>query len=144
MIFYSSRNLFKILFALYYLLQLLKEMKLLVSLFIQIRSKQFDFYRTLSRYLQLYVLFTLDCSDFVLLSKETQSTTETFNFYSSSLEKDVNSSWISTLTAFITAIDFLSNEALNISNLLYMRGDFNVRMLNKIHLSLYILQLARP
>jgi len=71
MVFSLSRNLSENLFTLHYLLQLLEEIKLLVLLFIQIEPRWSDFHRTLSRYLEIYVLFILDCSDFVLLLEET-------------------------------------------------------------------------
>ena len=71
MIFYSSRNLSRILFDLYLLLQALVARRLLVLLVIQNRSRWFDFYRTLSRHPELCVLFILDCLDFALLSEET-------------------------------------------------------------------------
>jgi len=73
MIFYSFRNLPGTLFVSHHLLQPLEKMKFLVLLFIQIELRWSDFYRTLSRCLELCVLFTLDCSDFVLLSGETYS-----------------------------------------------------------------------
>jgi len=122
MIFYLSRNLSGILFVLYYLLQPLEEMKLLVLLFIQIGLRWSNFHRTLSRHLELCVLFTLDCLDFILLS-----TIETFSFCSSSsINEGVNCSWMST-NRLHTVIDFLPNKVLNIPNFLYMKGNFNVK-----------------
>ena len=95
-----SRNLSEILFTLYHLLQPLKEIQSFVFPLIQIGPKWFNFYKTLSRYLKLYVLFILDCSDFILLLEKTQLITETFRFCLFSIEADVNSSLISTLTIF--------------------------------------------
>ena len=85
-----SSNLSGILFALYYLLQSLEEMKLLVLLFIQIRPRWSNFYKILSRHLELCILFILDCPDFALLLEETQSTIKILNFYLSSIEIDIN------------------------------------------------------
>jgi len=71
MISYSSRNLPGILFDLHLLLQALVVRRLLVLLFIQNGPRWSDFHRTLSRRLELCVLFTLDCPGFTLLSEET-------------------------------------------------------------------------
>ena len=68
--FYLSRNLPGMLFALHHLLQFLEEMKFLALPFIQIRFMWSNFHRTLSKQSVLCVLFILDCLDFVLLSGE--------------------------------------------------------------------------
>ena len=51
---------------------------------------QFNFHRTLSRHLELCVLFILDCPDFTLLLEEIQLTTETSNFCLSLIEADAS------------------------------------------------------
>ena len=70
MIFCLFRNLSGTSFTLHHLLLSLKVVKWLVLLFTQNGPRQSDFHRTLSRHLELCVLFILDCPDFALLSGE--------------------------------------------------------------------------
>jgi len=118
-IFYLSRNLSRILFTLHYLLQSLKEMKLLVLLFIQIGFRWSDFYRVMcfihSKLYRLCFAFRRDIVDYkdiqILFFFNRKRCQFLINVYFNRL---------------CTAMDFLSNKALNISNLLYIGGDFNV------------------
>ena len=126
MIFYSSRNLPGILFNLHLLLHTLVARRLLVLLFIQNRPRWSDFHRILSRHPELCVLFILDYPDSALFSGDIvdHRDIQLLSFFNRGRCQFLINVYSDNLH---TAVNFLSREALNIPNLLYMGGDFNIR-----------------
>jgi len=79
-------------------------------------------------FLELWLLFTLISLDLGLAWEDMWLTTMTSCSYSSLTEKSVTFSWMSVYSDNChSAVKFMLDQIIDIPNLLYMGGDFNIR-----------------